>query len=186
MCLVRSWKTSLWAIWIALWLSQWRGVAEDVDTPKSLRSHCSQSSLDVVSVRARYSALVLEWDTWVCFLLHQEINNQWWTCDQWDLLPNQHQKMHGEQEENEQSRKGYGKECPLDIEECVEQQHNESVVEQTNIGSPGKQHRKCLDEWQWDTALTFFLAVLFLLVLLHSQHRFRHHNNFPSLLPLNL
>ena len=28
----------------------------------------------------------------------EENNNQWWTCDQWDLLPNQHQKMHGEQE----------------------------------------------------------------------------------------
>ena len=24
----------------------------------------------------------------------EESNNQWWTCDQWDLLPNQHQKMH--------------------------------------------------------------------------------------------
>ena len=26
----------------------------------------------------------------------EESNNQWWTYDQWDLLPNQHQKMHGE------------------------------------------------------------------------------------------
>ena len=37
-----------------------RGVAEDVDTPKSLRSHHSQRSLDVVSTRARYSASILE------------------------------------------------------------------------------------------------------------------------------
>ena len=35
----------------------------------------------------------------------KESNNQWWTCDQWDLLPNQHQKMHEEQKEIEQSRK---------------------------------------------------------------------------------
>ena len=35
------------------------------------------------------------------------------TCDQWDLLPNQRQKMHGEQEMTEQSRKGHKRECPL-------------------------------------------------------------------------
>ena len=37
-----------------------RGVVEDVDTPKSLRSHRSQMSSDVVSARARYSASILE------------------------------------------------------------------------------------------------------------------------------
>ena len=63
-----------------------------------------------------------------------------------DLLPNQHQKMHGEQEEIEQSRKGHGRECPLGIEECAEQQHSESIVEQTDTGSLGEQHRKYLDE----------------------------------------
>ena len=26
----------------------------------------------------------------------KESNNQWWTCDQWNLLPNQYQKMHKE------------------------------------------------------------------------------------------
>ena len=76
----------------------------------------------------------------------EESNNQWWTCDQWDLLPNQHQKMHGEQEETKQSRKDHERECPLSIEECAEQQHNESIVEQTDTGSPGEQHRKCLDK----------------------------------------
>ena len=76
----------------------------------------------------------------------EESNYQWWTCDQWDLLPNQHQKMHGEQEETEQSRKGHERECPLSIEECTEQQHSESIVEQTDTGSLGEQHRKCLDE----------------------------------------
>ena len=59
----------------------------------------------------------------------EESNNQWWTCDQWDLLPNQHQKMHKEQEETKQSRKDHRRECPLGIEECTEQQHSESIVE---------------------------------------------------------
>ena len=54
--------------------------------------------------------------------------------------------MHGEQEETEQSRKDHGRECPLSIEECAEQQHSESIVEQTGTGSPSEQHRKCLDE----------------------------------------
>ena len=75
-----------------------------------------------------------------------ESNNLQWTCDQWDLLSNQHQKMHGEQEETEQSRKGHERECPLSNEECAEQQHSESIMEQTDIGSLGEQHRKCLDE----------------------------------------
>ena len=71
---------------------------------------------------------------------------KWWTYNQWDLLPNQHQKMHGEQEETEQGRKGHERECLLSIEECTEQQHSDSIVEQTDTGSPGEQHRKCLDE----------------------------------------
>ena len=41
----------------------------DVDTPKSLRSHHSQRSLDVVSANVRYFASVLEWVASVCFLL---------------------------------------------------------------------------------------------------------------------
>ena len=76
----------------------------------------------------------------------EESYNQWWTCDQWDLLPNQHQKMHGEQEETEQSRKDHGRERPLGIEECAEQQHSESIVEQTDTSPLGEKHRKCLDE----------------------------------------
>ena len=57
-----------------------------------------------------------------------------------------HQKMHEEQEETEQSRKGHERKCPLSIEECAKQQHRELIVEQTDTGSPGEQHRKCLDE----------------------------------------
>ena len=68
----------------------------------------------------------------------EESNNQWWICDQWDLLPNQHKKMHREQEETEQSRKDHGKECLLGIEEYAEQQHSELIVEQTDTGSPGE------------------------------------------------
>ena len=40
---------------------------------KSLRSHHSQRSSNVVSARARYSASVLERATKVCFLLRQEL-----------------------------------------------------------------------------------------------------------------
>ena len=76
----------------------------------------------------------------------EENNNQWWTCDQWNLLLNQHQKMHGEQEKTEQSRKNHGRECPLSIEECAEQQHGKLIVELINTSSPDEQHRKCLDE----------------------------------------
>ena len=37
--------------------------AKDVDTPKSLRSHHSQRSSNVVLARARYSVSVPEWAT---------------------------------------------------------------------------------------------------------------------------
>ena len=76
----------------------------------------------------------------------EENNNQWWTFDQWDLLPNQHQKMHRKQEEIEQSRKEHGRECPLGIKECAEQYHSKSIMEQIDTGSPSEQYRKCLDK----------------------------------------
>ena len=75
-----------------------------------------------------------------------ESNNLQWTCDQWDLLPNQHQRMHGVQKETELSRKGHGRGCLSGIEECAEQQYNQLIVEQTDTSSPNEQHRKCLDE----------------------------------------
>ena len=50
--------------------------AEDVDTPKFLRSYRSQRSSDVVSVRAQYSSSVLERATKICFLLCQEIKEE--------------------------------------------------------------------------------------------------------------
>ena len=54
--------------------------------------------------------------------------------------------MHEVQEETELSRKGHGRECPLGIEVCAEQQHSELIVEQTDTSSPDEQHKKCLDE----------------------------------------
>ena len=36
--------------------------------------------------------------------------------NQWNLLPNEHQKMHGEQEETKQSRKDHERECRSGIE----------------------------------------------------------------------
>ena len=75
-----------------------------------------------------------------------ESNNLQWTCDHWNLLSNQHQRMHEEQEETELSRKCHGREYPSGIEECAEQQHSELIMEQTNTGSPDEQHRRRLDE----------------------------------------
>ena len=37
------------------------------------------------------------------------------------------------------SRKDHERECPLGFEECAEQQHSESIVEQTDTGSLGRQ-----------------------------------------------
>ena len=56
------------------------------------------------------------------------------------------------------------------------------------VSEPGYDPRTCGLWYQSQAfiALTFFLAVLSLLVLLHSQHRFRHHNSRHSLSPLNL
>ena len=65
-----------------------------------------------------------------------ESNNPQQTCDQWDLLPNQHQRMQGVQEETELSRKDHGRKCPSSIKECAEQQYSELIVEQIDIGSP--------------------------------------------------
>ena len=72
-CLVRSWKTSLCTIWIALRLSQCMTVSEECVRPITSNSQQRARSSDVVSARAQYSALVLKRDTICCFLLCQEI-----------------------------------------------------------------------------------------------------------------
>ena len=75
-----------------------------------------------------------------------ESNNLQQTCDQWDPLPNQHQRMHEVQEKTELSRKDYGTECPSGIEECAEQQHSELIVEQIDTSSSDEHHKRCLAE----------------------------------------
>ena len=62
-----------------------------------------------------------------------ESNNLQWTCDQWGPLTNQHQRMHGVQEETELSRKGHGRECigecaEKDCEQIVENAQNSNIV----------------------------------------------------------
>ena len=54
--------------------------------------------------------------------------------------------MHEELEETKQSKKDHGRKCHLGIKECAGQQHSESIVEQTDTGSPSKQQKKFLDE----------------------------------------
>jgi hypothetical protein len=71
--LVRSWKTSLWAICMAPRLSQYRSVGEDCDVSKSASSRRIHNISEVVSARARYSASVLERAVKVRFLLRQDI-----------------------------------------------------------------------------------------------------------------
>ena len=68
-----------------------------------------------------------------------ESNNLQWTCGQQDPLPNQHQRMHEVQEETKLSRKVHGRERPSGIEECAKQQYNESIMKQTDTGSPSEQ-----------------------------------------------
>ena len=73
MCLVRSWKTELWAIWIELWLSQYIGVGWEKEIPISASNQRNQTISLVVDAMTRYSASVDDWETIDCFLLFQEI-----------------------------------------------------------------------------------------------------------------
>jgi len=52
MCLVRSWKTELWAIWIELWLSQYIGVWWEKKTLISASNQRNQTISLVVDVMA--------------------------------------------------------------------------------------------------------------------------------------
>jgi len=52
MCLVRSWKTKLWAIWIELWLSQYIGVGWEKKTLISASNQCNQTISLVVDAIA--------------------------------------------------------------------------------------------------------------------------------------
>ena len=73
MCLVRSWKTEFWAIWIEFWLSQYIGVGWEGETPISASNQRNQIISLVVDVIAWYSTSVEDWETIDCFLLFQEM-----------------------------------------------------------------------------------------------------------------
>jgi hypothetical protein len=61
---------------MVLQLSQWTGVLVAWDAPISVRSQRNQMSLEVASVRARYSTSVLKRVTTNCFLLRQDIRDE--------------------------------------------------------------------------------------------------------------
>jgi len=73
MCLVRSWKTELWAIWIELWLSQYIGVWWEKETLISASNQHNQTISLVVDAMTRYSISVDDWEIIDCFFLFQEI-----------------------------------------------------------------------------------------------------------------
>jgi len=73
MCLVHSWKTELWAIWIELLLSQYIGVWWERKTLISVSNQYNQTISLVVDVISQYSTSVEDWETIYCFLLFQEI-----------------------------------------------------------------------------------------------------------------
>ena len=73
MCLVCSWKTELWVIWIELWLSQYIGIGWERETPISVSNQRNQTIYLVIDAIARYSVSVEDWETIDCFLLFQEI-----------------------------------------------------------------------------------------------------------------
>lgn len=68
MCLVRSYKTSLWEILIALMLSQYRGMGCLTWMLVSQRMNRSQTTSEMVWARAWYLASTEEWETIDCFM----------------------------------------------------------------------------------------------------------------------
>jgi hypothetical protein len=63
----------LWAIWIELWLSQYKGVWWERETLISASNQHNQTIFLVVDAIAQYSASVEDWEIIDCFLLYQEI-----------------------------------------------------------------------------------------------------------------
>ena len=72
-CLVRSWKTGLAAIWMALWLSQNNTGSLEHWMWRSLRRYRSHWSSQVAEARARYSASEDDLEIVICFFVLQEI-----------------------------------------------------------------------------------------------------------------
>jgi len=75
MCLVRSWKTGLQAIWMADLLSQYKVAGWMKGTWKSCRRYVSHWSSHVVDAKARYSASEELFETVGCFFEHQEMSD---------------------------------------------------------------------------------------------------------------
>lgn len=73
-CLVRSWKTGLDAIWIAAWLSQNRRAGWEQGKCNSERSRRIQGSSLAVAAKARYSTSAEDREIVVCFLAFQDID----------------------------------------------------------------------------------------------------------------
>lgn len=66
-------KNRLTTIWLATWLSQYKGVGCVKTTPKSCNWLHKQTILKVVDVITLYSTLVDEWETMACFSLFKKI-----------------------------------------------------------------------------------------------------------------
>jgi hypothetical protein len=73
MCLIRSWKIELWAIWKELWLSHYIRVGWERETLISASNQHNQTIYLVVDAITQYSASVEDWEIIDRFLLFQEI-----------------------------------------------------------------------------------------------------------------
>ena len=73
MCLIRSWKIELWAIWKELWLSLFIRVGWERETLISASNQHNQTIYLVVDAITQYSASVEDWEIIDRFLLFQEI-----------------------------------------------------------------------------------------------------------------
>ena len=128
MCLVCSWKTELWAIWIELWLSQYIGIGWERETPISVSNQRNQTIYLVVDAITRYSVSVEDWETIDCFLLFQEIRespkkiqNPVTDLRSWDHYHDQHQSMHVTSRKRWMKVKDSEKLYPEDIAKYEEQ-----------------------------------------------------------------
>ena len=72
MCFVRSWNTGFWDMCKAAWMSQWRDIDCEWDTPRLERRLFNHVNSHVVSAIDRYSASADKRDTVCCFFVFQE------------------------------------------------------------------------------------------------------------------
>lgn len=72
-CLFLSWKTGLWAIWIAAWLSEWTGTDNEGEMARSSSKRTNQVISTVTFLINRYSASAEEREIEACFFDFHEI-----------------------------------------------------------------------------------------------------------------